>query len=339
MDRIKKYCEANNLHHILNTDIKSFIGIANNNIQPPTEEEIANAKEIWVDASYDPIMVEKDPWLSILTDIKKVNPRVKALTCDFTYWYKTDPEIIYCPYWFMTVYPLYNFKPKTARRFKFSCLNRELKPHRLMNFCLFMESEYLADSCISFWGRAMYANLTEEEHRANLYRMLKKCNDSELDNIFAKVEHLIPYKPYEPEYAGGNDHGMSHLAYTDTYINLVTETSCDFIDLYVHCDAPILTEKTIKPLMCRQMFLMCAQTGAVQFMRDLGFDMFDDVIDHSYDKVEGFVPKTYAIHQELQRLSKLDLAKIFEQNSNRLEHNYLRLFRPEFKSLITKQMK
>jgi hypothetical protein len=87
------------------------------------------------------------------------------------------------------------------------------------------------------------------------------------------------------------------------------------------------------------MFLMCAQTGAVQFMRDLGFDMFDDIIDHSYDKIEGFVPKTYAIHAELLRLSKLDLEKIFIQNSGRLEQNYLRLFRPEFMKLITKQMK
>lgn len=338
MDRLKKYCEANNLHHILNTDIKSFIGIANNNVQPPTLEEIANATEIWVDASYDPIMVEKDPWLDVLMEIRKTNTNVKALTCDFTYWYKTDPDIIYCPFWFMAVYPV-NFTPKAQRRFKFSCLNRELKPHRLMNFCLFHEADYFTDSCISFWGKAMYSNLTPEQHNDNLDRMMNKCNDPHIADIFGKIRHLVPYSPYEDGYSGQNDHGVTHLAYTDTYINLVTETSCDFIDLYVHCDAPILTEKTTKPLLCRQMFLMCAQTGAVQFMRDLGFDMFDDIIDHSYDKIEGFVPKTYAIHAELLRLSKLDLKKIFIQNSGRLEQNYLRLFRPEFMKLITKQMK
>ena len=337
MDRIKRYCDSKNINDVLITDIKSFNGTQIQNLKPPSITELQSAAKVWIDASYDPIAVKLKPWSQIISVVKSANKNTKVLSSDFSYWYKTDSEIIYCPFWFLNVYPFRSFEVKDQRRFKFSCLNRELKPHRLMHFCLFYESEYFPHSCIGYYGKATYITYSADQER-RIEQMLKFCNDPYITETYNKLKHLVPYAPHEPGYAGYNDHSLNHQAYTNTYINVVTETSCDFTNVFPGSEEAILTEKTVKPLLARQMFIMAAQTGSVQFLRDLGIDMFDDIIDHSYDNIQGFVPKTYAIHAELQRLSKLDLETIFKQNRSRLEANHDRLFDTEFKDLAAKQL-
>jgi len=335
--RISEYISKNLNKNILVADIKSFVG--ESSTQPPTKELIESSSEIWLDGSYDPIYIDQDPYKQAINNVKQLNTNVKVLTGDFNYYYQPISDVRYCPFWFLKVYPVRSFKPKSIRTFKFSCLNREPKPHRLINFCLFLKSEYISDSCISFWGKHMYnTNLTEVENQKILKRMVSKCNDAYITEIFNQVVKELPYHPYEPNYQGENDHEIMHPAYSDTYINVVTETSCDFSGIYGHSDAPIITEKTIKPLLARQMFLMSADSLVVDFLRDMGIDMFDDIIDHSYDTIRGFKEKTYAIHAELCRLNKLDLPSIFANNRLRLENNYKRLFDKKFLMTITKQL-
>jgi len=46
-----------------------------------------------------------------------------------------------------------------------------------------------------------------------------------------------------------------------------------------------ISEKSLKPFAYRQIPIWFAVPGTVQEVRDLGFDVFDDVIDHSYDTI------------------------------------------------------
>lgn len=64
--------------------------------------------------------------------------------------------------------------------------------------------------------------------------------------------------------------------YDDTWINIVTETQ--------YTEAPgIISEKTILAFLARQIPILIGYSGIVQDCRRLGFDMFDDIVDHSYD--------------------------------------------------------
>jgi hypothetical protein len=68
--------------------------------------------------------------------------------------------------------------------------------------------------------------------------------------------------------------------YSDTWFSLVTESTAHAH--YVH--KPCLSEKTVMPMLFGHPFLLYADNGAIQLLRELGFDTFDWLFDHSsYD--------------------------------------------------------
>lgn len=67
--------------------------------------------------------------------------------------------------------------------------------------------------------------------------------------------------------------------YSACDINIVTET--------MYSESPgIISEKTIMALLALQVPVVIGYRGIVQHCRDLGFDMFDDVVNNSYDLSE-----------------------------------------------------
>lgn len=70
-------------------------------------------------------------------------------------------------------------------------------------------------------------------------------------------------------------------------------------------DCRIMTEKTFRALQLPRPWLLFAATGCVQKLRDMGFDVFDDYVDHAYDLFdthEKTVERQEAILAEAQRL-------------------------------------
>lgn len=64
--------------------------------------------------------------------------------------------------------------------------------------------------------------------------------------------------------------------YFNTKLNIVTETIYDY--------APgIISEKTLFAFLAQQIPIIIGYQGIIQDLRHLGFDMFDDLVDHSYD--------------------------------------------------------
>jgi len=65
--------------------------------------------------------------------------------------------------------------------------------------------------------------------------------------------------------------------------NVVVETSSQTDD--DSWREVFITEKSLKPFAYRQFPVWFAVPGTVQEVRNLGFDVFDDIIDHSYDEI------------------------------------------------------
>ena len=83
--------------------------------------------------------------------------------------------------------------------------------------------------------------------------------------------------------------------YTNTFVEIVTETSCT-----EKCFN--LTEKTLNSIYgCNFPILICSP-GAVSFLRNMGLDVFDDIVDHSYDFVDSPIDR---IHQAIYKNKKL----------------------------------
>lgn len=71
------------------------------------------------------------------------------------------------------------------------------------------------------------------------------------------------------------------------------------------------TEKTLHALLALHPFMIVGHPGTVKYLRDQGFDMFDDILDHSYD----LIPDVF------QRIDKLfnDNIEIIKKGINSIE--------------------
>jgi hypothetical protein len=59
-------------------------------------------------------------------------------------------------------------------------------------------------------------------------------------------------------------------------VNIVTETQYD--------DRPgVISEKTLQAMIAKQIPIVIGHPGVVQSCQELGFDMFEDLVDTSYD--------------------------------------------------------
>ena len=104
--------------------------------------------------------------------------------------------------------------------------------------------------------------------------------------------------------------------YTNTFVEIITETSCT-----EKCFN--LTEKTLNSIYgCNFPILICSP-GAVNFLRNMGLDVFDDIVDHSYDQIENPIDRIYqAITSNRRLLTDNDYVKeLWKKNRDRFLSN------------------
>ena len=108
---------------------------------------------------------------------------------------------------------------------------------------------------------------------------------SESKNNLSHVIHPYPF----PILLDGETDGMDDQHYHNNanwftcFINVVTETSNQTDANSWH--EIFITEKSLKAFLYRQVPVFWAVPGTVKLLRDIGFDVYDDIIDHSYDSV------------------------------------------------------
>ena len=110
--------------------------------------------------------------------------------------------------------------------------------------------------------------------------------------------------------------------------NVVTESAYESIDPTVDAvaqNSPGITEKTFKAFILGQIPIFIAPMGTVQCTRELGFDVFDDIVDHSYDNIEDPSKRIDEILNQIEYVcntySVNDLAKLKEKIHIRFKYN------------------
>lgn len=106
-------------------------------------------------------------------------------------------------------------------------------------------------------------------------------------------------------------------------INVICETSQDAIlDGVTLWIKPFITEKTSKAFFLCQFPLMASVPGMVDKLRRHGFDMFDDIIDHSYDTELDPYQRINLIGEQLEKLCNIEnIAELRQLHWNRLIAN------------------
>ena len=140
-------------------------------------------------------------------------------------------------------------------------------------------------------------------------------------------EEICRWKHLQRQPTSFSDHynvffGLDHPAFSDSYLHLVSESTVK--------DKLFVTEKTWKPIAACQLFLIWGNSGIIQLIRDMGVDVFDDVIDHSYDVETDHRLRLNKIHHELDRLSELDWQHLNKLTVDRRIENSQKFYKGVF---------
>lgn len=104
------------------------------------------------------------------------------------------------------------------------------------------------------------------------------------------------------------------VIYNDTFYTLVTETNAvNHFNFY--------TEKIVKPLLTKRLFIAIAGQGYLKNLRSFGFKTFDSVIDESYDNEPDHVTRWTMALEQMKLLCSIDPYEIQAKIKDVVEHN------------------
>jgi hypothetical protein len=132
------------------------------------------------------------------------------------------------------------------------------------------------------WGYFSIGTGSEYQHTVDCHYYSLYRESLGIDEINLK---------YFPFYLDGEipqtlekSYNLEHPTIKNALVNLALESSFDRLnDDYRAWTVPMMTEKTVKAFALGQIPLILGPSGQVEKTRQLGFDLFDDLIDQSYD--------------------------------------------------------
>jgi hypothetical protein len=209
----------------------------------------------------------------------------------------------------------------------FISLNRNSRDHRIVTL------SYLFGSGLDQYGNISYlSNLLEAKSTSFLDRIHWVFGPNHDDirtkilDGFGQVTHnskliidnVLIYEEYGrgPNDNIGNFENKLRDKYRNSFVEIVSESSFTPISY-------MLTEKTAHCFYGCNFPIILSGAGAVSHLRELGLDVFDDIVDHSYDLVKNpFDRIILAIEGNRRLLTDPDYAKqSWRKCRPRFEHN------------------
>ena len=224
------------------------------------------------------------------------------------------PNIHYNPYYYY--YTVDKFKHidinNDQKKYKLSCLNGNPRFHRIYNYIELRQKSYFGNILFSMHNDD-YATRPDDYVLPDVH---KKTWGS-INLTLKSRENMVR------DECTRLDTQNSHEAYINSYVNLVTETTV-IPNVFV-------TEKTWKPIASGQLFLIIGNCGIVDHLRDVGVDVYDDILDHKYyDAEPDWQSRIQKVHKLLDDLMTQDLQHINQITLTRRQLNSHRFFSREF---------
>tara|TARA_B100001939_G_scaffold188055_2_gene161989 strand:- start:1066 stop:2361 length:1296 start_codon:yes stop_codon:yes gene_type:complete len=227
---------------------------------------------------------------------------------------------------------LSNLKHKMIydREYIFLCRNKKPKFHRL---CTLLYLHYNAIVENTNWS---LITSDEMDRKSNIH-FLKLFNIDEFNKMTSSakfINSVFKYDVYEnPKWFDENgdfqhqeDFDSVFLipeevkSFKNAYINIITESNFESIENIVHP-----TEKSFRPFFHYQIPIFVSTPNHVKYIKEkYGFDMFDDLVDHSYDSIKDDKDRFKFVMNEIKKLNQNPHSfyyQYFRKNKHRFENN------------------
>lgn len=209
------------------------------------------------------------------------------------------------------------------------CLNRQMRPHRLSVIAL-------------LYG----LGLTDQIHISamHLHKQFAKINSNDLldhvpwrfkpehDGIRTSMikgftelyEHQAEYKTDQEAYVMQGDvcvymnnvdnFNKLRPVYANSFVEIVNETVFEV-------PYTLFSEKTLNSIYAQNFPIFVAPVNYVKYLRDIGFDMFDDIVNHNYDTIEDPVDRMACAIFENQHLFNSNTKQLWLECQSRFANN------------------
>ena len=239
--------------------------------------------------------------------------------------------------WFITTTKFYKLEPDyldalqpyTVKPKAFDALLGQPRSHRDIAYSLLQPyQEHIVLTYMRDFSQGLYDHdfTTITFHERKPHEWLWDIHDSD-----------IPTKPMnftiEPIDLRGHKISLSQVVpvniYNQTAYTVVTETN--YMNSYT-----FYTEKTVKPILARRLFVSFSGQHYLRNLHNLGFKTFGDIIDESYDE-EPDVQRRYSmVAEQIKYLINTPQEQILKQVQPIAEYNYNHLMNTDWYSNFSK---
>ena len=201
------------------------------------------------------------------------------------------------------------------KKYLYSSLSNIIYGYRLVNLVEFQQSEYYNKSLVLvnapnnvksdkiFWEWEM--QLQWPTYAAAFRQILPTLpintatcdNDIKLAN--GQISNTVVFD-------------YSNAAYSNSYVNIIVESTYEYI---------FFSEKTFKPMLANQFFVIIAGKGSIAMLREMGIDTYDDIIDHSRYDNSNDNTRIQDVHALLHDMQYYDWEQIYKDTVERRKRN------------------
>lgn len=197
----------------------------------------------------------------------------------------------------------------------FNCFMNRLCPTRQSWLYQLVRNNLLDQGFVSFnldISRSVFA----QQHNNNAQQVFEWQYQTWYKNFEPEhdfIKSQVPYRNFE-------NHADLQSLIMKSKFSIVLETYFERNEIIT------LSEKIFRQLKLPRPWVLFAMKNAVKYLRDNGFDVLDDIVDHSYDEIDFDIARQVKILEQLPNLCNLNYN---QQLVGRLEqaakHNQSRL--------------
>lgn len=198
----------------------------------------------------------------------------------------------------------------------FNCFLNRIDPIRQTWFYLLFDRNLLNSGYVSFNLDVRTGLQPAEVTGLDLFDSHHRNFLSSFDPIKEQIKKVVPFKNFV-------EHNDLFSVTLSSKISVIVET------YFERPDTKPLSEKTFRALQLPRPWLLFAATGCVDKIRSLGFDVYDDIVDHSYDQFDtatDSVERQESILTQLSELTSLEFTpSLIKRLTHGADHNRLLL--------------
>lgn len=188
--------------------------------------------------------------------------------------------------------------PEKRRDFKFlfACYNNHIRYHRRVMV------DYLFKNNLVHIGKVSFNADNVTNNFKGCMKYIPKFWD----------EHLLDVDGYASTDKDFIDEFSNDMLYSDALIQLACET---------YSDGLYFTEKTYRPMLLEQIFIIHGCVRHNHHLLDMGFEMYDEIFDYSFDLNDNCEDRAQGICDNLLRISASNYNEIYDKVKPKILRN------------------